>query len=327
LDSPESSATILARVSSAPLPKVYEHAKTALAACWELDECAEWANKADALRSYARQSRDDQLEKLCMRIKARAIRRCGELMKEIDRPEQGGRPPKNGTAVDTVSVREVAENAGLSKRQQVTAVRVARVPASIFEDEVEGDDPPTVTELARQGTRSRPQPSPETTNAATQKDFDATTAALGAVGKIHSFCQSADWDAARRGASAHELATLTQQAVEASEMLGRAHERLAGNDDLSEFRNLQTSAFAAAWAAWKKHRREKRVKLTPSSVKRQLAHCAQVGPDRAAEEIYRAIQSGWTGFGFEKSELERKHNDGNGRTGRKQNVIQERLRL
>jgi hypothetical protein len=106
----------------------YEHAKTALAECSNIDECKDWADKAEALASYAKQSKDTELRKMCDRIQARAIRRCGELLKAFDRPEHCGRPSKNGDGSGPISVREAATEAGLSSRQQKTAVRVANVP-------------------------------------------------------------------------------------------------------------------------------------------------------------------------------------------------------
>ncbi len=42
---------------------------------------------------------------------------------------------------------QVAKEAGLSKDQAVTAIRVARVPEEEFEAAVESEDPPTVTAL------------------------------------------------------------------------------------------------------------------------------------------------------------------------------------
>jgi hypothetical protein len=39
--------------------------------------------------SYAKQAEDEQLLKNCQRIKARAIQRCGQLLKEIE-PKKGG---------------------------------------------------------------------------------------------------------------------------------------------------------------------------------------------------------------------------------------------
>ena len=63
-----------------------------------------------------------------------AIRRCGELLKQFDgRPENA---KQSGGAPTLVSQRQVAEQAGLSKRQQVTAVRVANVPEGEFEGAV-----------------------------------------------------------------------------------------------------------------------------------------------------------------------------------------------
>jgi hypothetical protein len=134
----------------ARLPATYEAARNALAECSRIDECAAWANKAEALASYARQAKDEQLRKLADRIQARAMRRCGELLKQID--GRGDHMKKDGTVLSRV---EAAEDAGLSERQRKTALRVASVAAQDFERQVESDEPPTVTELARQGTQSR----------------------------------------------------------------------------------------------------------------------------------------------------------------------------
>lgn len=61
------------------------------------------------------------------RIQARAIRRAGELLKEFD--GRGGDRSKSGDAPTSApSRRDAATSAGMSKDQQVTAVRVANVP-------------------------------------------------------------------------------------------------------------------------------------------------------------------------------------------------------
>lgn len=84
------------------------------------------------------------------RIQARAITRCGELLKQImpakgGQPYQKGKPTRAGTGP---SRNQLARQAGLSKRQQKTALRVASIPKAKFEALVESDDPPTVTKLA-----------------------------------------------------------------------------------------------------------------------------------------------------------------------------------
>jgi hypothetical protein len=103
-------------------------------------------------------SADESLFKLATRIQARAIRRCGELLKEIEPASQAqlkqNRMDGGGPPVETR--KEAAEKAGLSERQQKTAVRVANVPKEEFEAQVESDSPPTVTALAEQGTRKLP---------------------------------------------------------------------------------------------------------------------------------------------------------------------------
>ncbi len=77
-------------------------------------------------------SDDDTLRKFAVRIQARAIRRCGQLLKGFQ--SKGGRPPKTSNgAVGSLTQQKATENAGMSERQEITASRVAKVPAEKFE--------------------------------------------------------------------------------------------------------------------------------------------------------------------------------------------------
>lgn len=144
--------------ANAKLPVSYEQAKVALSNCASLDECMNWGDKMEALASYAKQAGDDEMMKMATRIRDRAIRRAGELLKQIE-PGKGGRPSETGIAADTSFTRkDAAEQAGMSKRQQVTAIRVANVPEVDFERQVESANPPTVTKLAEQGKKPAPTP-------------------------------------------------------------------------------------------------------------------------------------------------------------------------
>lgn len=67
----------------------------ALAECSKVDEAKEWSDRAAAIATYARQSEDNALLNLATKIKVRAVRRCGELLKEFQTGPEGGRPPKN----------------------------------------------------------------------------------------------------------------------------------------------------------------------------------------------------------------------------------------
>jgi hypothetical protein len=148
---------LLPKVKDAQLPAKYEAARVAIAEASQVDECKDWADKAAALASYARQSQDEEMEKTAMRIRARAIRRCGELLKEIEK-QQGKRSDVELKATEgpkSASRKEAAKEAGLSERESKTAIRVANVPTPKFEAQVESEKPPTITKLAEQGTAKR----------------------------------------------------------------------------------------------------------------------------------------------------------------------------
>jgi hypothetical protein len=61
---------------------------------------------------------------------ARAIRRCGELLKQI--PNGQGIRTDLELPTGTVTRSQAAADAGLSERQKVTALRVANVPEAEF---------------------------------------------------------------------------------------------------------------------------------------------------------------------------------------------------
>jgi len=95
-----------------------------------------WADKAEAMASYARQARDETLRKMADRIQARAIRRCGELLKQIEPAKnQYDASAREGAHPSTRT--QAAESAGLSEHQRKTALRVASVPQHEF-DAVKG---------------------------------------------------------------------------------------------------------------------------------------------------------------------------------------------
>ena len=200
------------RVSDARLPATYEQAKIALAQCSRIDECQEWANKAEALASYARQADDDTLFKLAKRIQARAVRRCGELLKQID-PAKNQHDAANRADKGELTRTEAAEQAGLSLHQHRTAVRVANVPAEQFDAAIESDEPQTVTALAEMGKQSRPtsaaapapptspesgpSPAPAATTpaappATAPAGFKQATYLTGVVRDFAAFCQQND---------------------------------------------------------------------------------------------------------------------------------------
>lgn len=176
----------LPNIERAKLPASYEAARTALSTCSSIDECAKWANKAEALASYAKQAHDDELRKLADRIQARAIRRCGELLRAIE-PGNGKNQNIREGARPNVTRTEAARDAGLSEHQRKTALRVANVPREDFERQVEGRTPPTVTKLAQQGKQAKPLTID--LKGIPPADFARATEAGGTLKRFAEFCQ------------------------------------------------------------------------------------------------------------------------------------------
>lgn len=188
---------------NAPLPVVYQEAKEALARCDSIDECKDWSNKATALASYGKQAKDETLFQMAFRIKARAIRRCGELLKEYD--ARGGDPKTKSIPEHTfeTSQRQAAEKAGLSKNQQMKAVRVANVPQEEFEQAVESDHPPTVHELAERGKKPQPKPLVDL-EGIDPEDYRISTQGQGGLSYFADDLQAWDPVIVVRGSKAYE---------------------------------------------------------------------------------------------------------------------------
>lgn len=167
----------IAQIERASLPEAYRAARKALDHCCCLDEARAIADSMERLAVYARQAHDDDLVNMARRIKDRAIRRCGEVLREIE-AGKGGRPPKNrGQSGPSFTRKAVAERAGLSERDRKTALRIASIPPAEFERRVEATPAPSVGALDRIAPRgpaavpppvhnvidlpSRPEPAPE----------------------------------------------------------------------------------------------------------------------------------------------------------------------
>jgi N6-adenosine-specific RNA methylase IME4 len=143
------STEILAQNTS-NLPKSYEHAKNALAICERIDECRDWADKSMALAAYAKQAGDETLLNHARRIQCRAMRRMGKVIALIEPGKPGPKSELSTTNVTQLNKTETARAAGISKRQQDTAFKVADIPENDFEKLVEAEKAPTISGLIRE---------------------------------------------------------------------------------------------------------------------------------------------------------------------------------
>ncbi len=102
--------------------------------------------EAAALASYAKQAEDETMLKMAARIRARAVRRSGELLRQIQ-PAKNQHDASAGAGGGPGSRGNAAREAGMSPRQAKTATRVANVPEDEFEAQVESDALPIRTHL------------------------------------------------------------------------------------------------------------------------------------------------------------------------------------
>ena len=200
-------------ITTATLPPTYEHAKEALATCERIDECKDWADRAAALASYAKQADDKGLMNMAVRIQSRAISRCGELLKTFE--NQGGKE-RSGVAHGTQHA--AAVSAGMSEHQELQAVRVANVPRDVFEALVESDNPPTVTALAEMGKAS--------TGATVPEKFKAATHLLGIFRELKLFAGEHDAALVADALYDHEAGSIREAVAVAGPWLERLMVRL-----------------------------------------------------------------------------------------------------
>ena len=175
--------------AQARLPRTYEAAREALATCQNIDECKDWADKAAALASYAKQAEDETLMKMAARIKARATRRAGELLRQIEPQHGANQNIEAGDRPKVVTRSGAAREAGMSPHQAKQAQRVAAVPAEDFEEQVEGDDPPTLTQLAQRGIKPKAKAEPKPVLDLKGRDPREFNRALHFIGSFENYAR------------------------------------------------------------------------------------------------------------------------------------------
>lgn len=111
----------------------YNAARTALQHAASVDEVKSVKDKAEAMRLYAQQQRDTALEQYAAEIKARAMRRLGELSSELDK-SKGGANPQATLASNGKSKSQSLKAAGLSTSQAHRCEQISRIPEKEFED-------------------------------------------------------------------------------------------------------------------------------------------------------------------------------------------------
>lgn len=111
----------------------YEAACREIALAATIDEAKEWADKSAALRAYARQAHNTELEVQVAEIRLRALRRLGELSAALEKAETLGHSGEVRLPSAGKSKSDTLREAGVSTSQAHRCEQLADVPAPEFE--------------------------------------------------------------------------------------------------------------------------------------------------------------------------------------------------
>lgn len=213
----------LATAKNATLPTSYEDARAALQKCARVDECKAWADKARAVATYAKMADDETLFRLATKIKARAIRRMGDLLNET-KPAKGGElfkkkafPTRAGAHPSGKTRKSAAKDAGLSEHQRKQAQRISNLSEHEFEKAMNAPDgPATLEALADKGKKSKPKPKKRQPSTAHLQGRDPAeyNAAIHLFGAMDRFIEQTGMvtpKAAVRGSLDHEYPEIRQR--------------------------------------------------------------------------------------------------------------------
>jgi hypothetical protein len=156
------------RLAGVAITARYDSMCRAIAECEAVDEVKDMRDKAMALELYARQAQNFEAERTAQRIRVRAEKQCGRLLK-VEPKAKGGKPYQAVTGTSEVPVKPLAEY-GITKNQSSQWQQLADVPDDAFEaalsDEfepitaasiIERQQPPKVDTIRATINRMNPQ--------------------------------------------------------------------------------------------------------------------------------------------------------------------------
>ena len=111
----------------------YDQARKSLMEANSIDEVKEIKDKFEAIRAYARQSKDIELTNWASEIRLRAERKMGEMLRDQEM-NKGGEPEKETyQSHDATSRTPTLSEVGITKSMSSRAQKIAAVPEAEFE--------------------------------------------------------------------------------------------------------------------------------------------------------------------------------------------------
>lgn len=109
----------------------YDQARQALAACRSADEVKDIRDKSEAMRLYAKQAQDTELEQWAAEIKFRAQRALGEISAALEKQKNQAALPTGGK-----SKSEALADAGISTSTANRYEKLAAIPEPVIEEAI-----------------------------------------------------------------------------------------------------------------------------------------------------------------------------------------------
>jgi len=144
----------------------YDAACRAIAEAKSLDEVKDIADKATALKEYARQAKNKQLEIDSAEIRMRAERKWGQMYTEAEKAKGGG-DTSTGTRKEPVQEPPTLAEMGVDRKFSSKAQKIGAIPDDKFEglvgewrDRVQLENERVTTRLIREAEKVEPKEAP-----------------------------------------------------------------------------------------------------------------------------------------------------------------------
>ena len=173
----------LSRTALARVAPNYEAMRTAIACCVKVDEIADLADKAVAAQAYFRQSQDVENEMEASRIRVRAERRLGEILKRM--AETGERARRGDVRPGVESSATRLADLGFPTDRASRAMQLAEVPQEQFDAALAEPEVAQPRRILREVKAEREPPKP-----APLVPIDKTLSLWGKVRELGSEIES-----------------------------------------------------------------------------------------------------------------------------------------
>ena len=198
----------------------YDEMCRAIEACHAVDEIKGMRDRAMAVEHYAKQALDHESEHKVIRIRLRAERRMGQLLKEMEKAagargtgsNQHRKVRSNDTTPPTLS------DLGISKTQSSHWQKLADVPEDKFEKALaDMSAPPSTAGIIRQYGEEPAAPDPPPA----PPGFVKATQTIGAIADFSELCRENKPGFVAEGVLDYEIAELKTNIATVADWLNR----------------------------------------------------------------------------------------------------------